>query len=113
MQALPPVEFVVLKGVNDVEANQPEYDRHAEQQGDDPRLFGEGRGKSEAALDRKPGSDGRERQRQAEPEMSVIREPFRQGIEADKKEGYRRETEANRIEQPTGHNETAGAQETK
>src|ERR1044071_4918520 len=107
MEAVGPIEFIVLEGVNDVEADEPEDHGGSKDQGKEgapgrrePPVFD--REKVKAARDGEPGPDGRQGQGQAEVDMGEIGEAFGQRIEADEEEGDRREVETGAVEQETG-----------
>src|SRR5437667_10869696 len=77
MQAMFSVELIVLERVDDIEADEPKDDGHGQDQGKEcallenqPSIFD---GKElEAAFERQPRAEGRERQGEAEEEEGKI-----------------------------------------
>ena len=97
VQAVRLVELVILQRVDDVEADQPQHDRQREH--DHLQNFQRG---NVRAFHRQPRADRRQRQREAEKNVRVIREPFGQRIKTNHHQRDRREVKAERIEKITG-----------
>src|SRR5688572_6926846 len=106
MKVLSSVEFVILQGIDDVEADQPENHDDPEQDRDERRGLAEQRRKRKTTGDRQPGADGRQSQRQPKPNVSVVGEPFGQRIEADQEQRDRGKVKANGVEKPTRRGES-------
>ena len=100
MQPVRFVELVILQRVNDVEADEPQHDGQRERghlQNFQQRNI--------RAFHRQPRADGRERQRDAEKNVRVIREPLRERIKTNHHERHRRKVKAQRIQKITGGNQ--------
>jgi hypothetical protein len=78
VQAVRLVELVILQRVNDVEADEPQHDRQRERGHLQNFQYGNIR-----SFHRQPRADGREREREAEKNVRVIREPLRQRIKTN------------------------------
>ena len=100
-QAVRFVELVILQRVNDVEADEPQHDGQRER----GHLQNFQR-RNIRAFHRQPRADRRERQREAEKNVRVIREPFRQRIKTNHHQRDRRKIKAQRIQKITGRDQT-------
>ena len=89
MQPLGAIEFMILRGVNDVEPGHPQQHRQRENQ----------RRKIEMPAHGEPCADGRNGKREAEKEVAEMREPLRERIEKHNRERHGREPEAQRIDE--------------
>ena len=96
-QAVRFVELVILQRVNDVEADEPQHD--GERERGHLQNFQSG---NVRALHRQPRADGRERERDAEKNVRVIREPFRQRIKTNHHQRHRRKIKTKRIQKIAG-----------
>ena len=107
-QAVRFVELVILQRVNDVEADEPQ--NHGEREQRHLQNFQDG---NIRAFHRQPRADGREREREAEKNMRVIREPFRQRIKTNQHQRDRRKIKAQRIQKITGGDQARAGQSAK
>ena len=105
-QSLRLVELVILQRVDDVEADEPQH--HGERERGHLHNFQCG---NLRALHRQPRADGREREREAEENVCVIREPFRDRVKADDKQRDGRKHETKQVQPITGDEQSGGAQQ--
>ncbi len=88
-QPVAAVEFVILQRVDDVEAHEPQNHRRRQHQHLQPLQR-----RNIRSLHRQPRAHGRQRQREAEKDMRVIREALGQRIETNHPQRNRRKVKA-------------------
>ncbi len=103
VQAVRPIEFVILQRVDDVEADEPEHNRRGERE-----HLKDFQRRNVCAFDRQPRANRRQRQRDSEKDMRVIREALGQRIKTNHDQRDGREIETKWVKKKTGRDKPGG-----
>lgn len=100
MEFVGAVEVVVLKGVDDVESNEPTDDREGEKD----------RSEMKIAANSQPCAEWSQRKGDAEVDMSEVGETFGERVKANDREGHGRKNKTDEVDEPGDGAECRGAE---